>query len=267
MAAVGSQTVLPAATLGTGVAAAEQALLLAAYAPTGTLAIRSTMLVAGASFEGRGVAASSQLAMLIAYRTGATANLTNRVWSFVLDGHTFYVITLGEQGTFVYDFLTGQWAKWETAGLNTWNMEIGTTWKGDIIAADRQNPVIWRLDPTSFLDDDYKTQTRKVTGGLPVRGRDFIGNYAFRLTASLGTPTVPLTAPATIPEVELLTSDDQGKTFFSHGKLTLIVDDFTQELAWRSLGDMKAPQRVFKIVDTGAIVRVSGADAEVDGED
>jgi hypothetical protein len=96
-------------------------------------------------------------------------------------------------------------------------MEIGTVWKGKIIAADQSNPVIWELDPTSFIDDDFKPQTRVVTGGLSMRNRAFIPNYAFRVTASLGLPEVPLTVPATEPTVLLETSDDQGNSYQSHG--------------------------------------------------
>ena len=266
MGGVSSQITLSASTEGQGVVATSQAVMLVAYAPPSTLAIRSTNLVMSASTEGQGIGASSQVVMLVAYRTGSIENLTNRAWTFSLDGHTFYVLTLGEQGTFVYDELTGSWAKWQTAGLPGWNMEIGTTWRGDIIAADQQNPIIWRLDPESFIDDDFKPQTRKVTGGLAMRQRAFIANYSFTVTASMGVPEVPLTLPATIPTVRLRFSDDQGKTFFDAGSLILDADDFVQTLEWRSLGTMQAPQRVFEITDTGAIARLDGADAEVGEE-
>lgn len=266
MGLVSSQVILSAATEGQGVVAASQVVTLAAYAPPSTLAVRSTQVVTAASTEGQGIPAVSQVVVLAAYKTGSLENLNNRAWSFSLDGHTFYVLTLGEQGTFVYDDLTEQWAKWQTEGLPGWNMEIGTTWRGDIIAADQQNPIIWRLDPESFIDDDFKPQTRKVTGGLAMRQRAFIANYSFTVTASMGVPEVPLTAPATVPTVTLRFSDDQGKTFFDAGSRTLNPDDFVQTLEWHSLGTMRPPQRVFEITDVGAIARIDGADAEVGEE-
>ncbi len=94
----------------------------------------------------------------------------------------------------------------------------------------------------------------------------FITNYSFSLTASLGKPDVPLTVPITLPTVKLSFSDDQGKTFTDAEILTLTNGDFTQRLDWRSLGTMQAPQRIFKITDTGAIARIDGADAEVGEE-
>ena len=207
---------------------------------------------------------TSLLAMLVAYRTGSIENLEARTWEFTLDGHTFYVLTLGEQGTFVYDFSTRQWAQWITGGLNTWNMEIGTTWKGVVVAADQSNPIIWQLTPSSFIDDGFKTMKRVVTGGLFVRQRQVVPNYAFRITASVGSPEFATTIPATVPEVALEFSDDQGKTFTGAGALTLVMDDQEQELAWMSLGAIKAPLRVFRVTDIGGIASIYGADAEVE---
>lgn len=266
MPGVVSQTVLQVATEGQGVSALSQAAMLVAYAPPGALAVRTTFSVLQVSTEGQGIPACSHAFLLVAYRTGNVENLKSRAWTFTLDGHTFYVVTLGEQGTYAYDQTTQQWAQWKTLGLTSWNMEIGTTWRGDIIAADQNNPIIWRLDPESFIDDDFKPQVRKVTGGLAMRQRAFIANYAFRVTASLGTPAVPATLPATVPVVTFRYSDDQGKTFTTPDPITLISGDFTQVLEWTSLGTMQAPQRIFEIEDTGAIARIDGADAEVGKE-
>lgn len=261
-----SKTVLQAATEGQGINASNQLVMLVAHAPPGALIMRSSFTAMQAAIEGQGVPACSHLQLLVAYRSTPPEDLKSRAWTFALDGHTFYVITLGEQGTYVYDQTTQQWARWQTQGFSSWNMEIGTTWRGDVIAADRDNPIIWRLNPDSFIDNDFKAQIRKVTGGLAMRQRAFIANYSFSLTASLGTPDVPLTAPITLPTVKLSFSDDQGKTFTDAETLTLTLDDFTQRLDWRSLGTMQAPQRIFKITDTGAIARIDGADAEVGEE-
>lgn len=266
MAGVVTQTGVQAATAGQGVPAVTQFGALAAYAPPAAQAVQSSQFALQAATVGQGVPAVSQSAVLVAYRTGATEDLTTRAWTFTLDGHEFYAVTLGEQGTWVYDRSTQQWAQWQTDGYSSWNMEVGTTWRGMVIAGDRDNPVIWLLNPGSHIDNDFKPQTRKVTGGLSVRNRTFISVYAFRLTASLGVPDVPITAPATLPTVRLRYSDDQGKTYIDAGELTLEEGNNTQELAWLSLGQMQAPGRVFEITDVGAVVRINGADAEHDEE-
>lgn len=267
MAGVVSQSVLQAATQGNGVAAVSQSQMLVAYAPPSAKQVRSSQLVAQANYLGQGVTAVSQMTALVAYRVQPSEDLTARAWEFTLDGHTFYVVTLGNQGTWVYDFTTGEWSEWETDGYGSWNMERGVTWKGEVIAADRENPVIWRLDPTSFIDDDYKTQTRVVTGGLAVRNRVFPAVNAFRLTASKGQFDVANTVPATEPTVQLEYSDDQGKTYSDAGTVTISLDAFTQDIQYLSLGSMQAPGRIFRVTDTGAVARIDGADAEIEGED
>ncbi len=264
--AVSGQTIIQVATKGQGVGANSQTVMLVAFAPPSAGKVKTSQIIIQTATEGLAIPASSHAFMLIAYRVGNVEDLKSRAWTFTLDGHTFYVVTLGEQGTYVYDQTTQQWARWQTQGFSSWNMEIGTTWRGDVIAADQSNPIIWRLDPESFIDDDFKPQIRKVTGGLAMRQRAFIANYAFRVTASLGTPAVPLTAPPTVPVVTFRYSDDQGKTFTAPDPVTLGVGDFTQTIGWLSLGTMQPPQRIFEIEDTGAIARIDGADAEVGEE-
>ncbi len=263
-AAISSQALMQAATDGTPVSATSQLAMLAAYAPPSTFAVRTAMSVMQASTEGTPVSATSQAVMLVAYVTGPIENLKVRAWSFTLDGHTFYALTLGEQGTYVYDMITEQWSRWRTAGLTGWNVENGTTWKTNIIGSDQSNPIIWEVDPNSFLDDDFKPITRIVTGGIPLRLRTFAANYSFRIVASLGRPDVPVTAPPTVPTVTLEYSDDQGETYVSAGSIEREVGKFTQELQWLSLGVMQAPQRVFRVTDVGAIVRLDSADTQHD---
>lgn len=265
-----SQLAMQVASEAEGITASAQLAIMVAHYPDVTESIRAGMVfIQAATVDLTGKPASSQQSMLVAYRTGVIENLSNRAWAFALDGHTFYVITLGDTGTFVYDQSTNEWAQWQTAGMPVWNMEIGTTWKGRIIAADQANAVIWALEPRSFLDDDFKPITRRVSGGLSLRQRLFIENYAFRITASLGKFDLPTTVPATIPTVGLRVSDDQGHTWFDAGTLTLVEGKWTQKLAWTSLGTMQAPQRIFEVTDTGGVTRIDGADAEIgdDGTD
>ncbi len=285
MATASSQAVIQAAIVSDGGAASSQAVMLVAFTPPGTRHVRTSQTVIQAAVAEQSVPATSSLvmlsavaeksvpatssaAMLVAYRTGSVENLTQRAWSFTFDGHPFYALTLGEQGTFLYDTVTGKWSKWQTTGLNTWNMELGTGWgdDGGVYAFDQANPVIWRLDPTSFLDDGFKVMTRRVSGALYTRNRVNIENYAVRLTASYGKVDVPLTDPATLPVVTLRVSDDQGNTFFNAGSVELVPGQFSQELQWLSLGLITPPMRIFEITDTGAVARISGADAELGDE-
>lgn len=261
------QQITQAAVVAASKPGVAQTQLLVAISPVPTRNARVGQTVGLVAVVGTvGNPSVVQACVQVAYKTGGTENLLNRSWSFVLDGHTFYAVTLGEQGTYVYDQITQQWAKWQTAGLSGWNMEIGTVWQGKVIAADQANPTIWEMDPDSAIDDEFKPITRIATGGYPVRGRDQPANYVYRITASVGVPEVPLTAPVTVPTVQLTYSDNQGKTFQDAGTLDMPVGDFVKQFQWLSLGSMQQPGRIFNITDTGAMVRLDGSDADIEGQ-
>tara|TARA_R110000772_G_C13310278_1_gene440220 strand:- start:12115 stop:12924 length:810 start_codon:yes stop_codon:yes gene_type:complete len=266
-AAKSGQLVLQAAMEGSGTTKVNMTVMMASYAPPATYSTDSGGLYLMAGMVEMGLPRTTQGLMLVAYKTAAPENLASRAWTFTLDGHTFYVITLGNQGTFLYDMDTKQWAQWKTEGYTNWNMEQGTNWQGKIIAADTENPILWELDPTSFIDEGFRPQTRVVTGALAMRGRDYPQNYAFRVTASMGQVD-SVTGSEDFPgTVQLRHSDDQGNTWVDDGVLTVEEDNYIQVLQWLSLGSMQPPKRIFEITDIGAVARLSGADAEVDGED
>ena len=74
------------------------------------------------------------------------------------------------------------------------------------------------------------------------------------LNVSLGAPTVTGAA------ITLRTSDDGGHSFYSHGDVTITPANYSQEIAWRGLGLIRAMGRVFEITDRGAAVRINAAD-------
>jgi hypothetical protein len=55
-----------------------------------------------------------------------------RARSFTLDGHTFYVLDLGPEGTWLWDQVTGQWCTFETDGYGKWSFANGTMWGSHI---------------------------------------------------------------------------------------------------------------------------------------
>lgn len=183
-----------------------------------------------------------------------------KAWAFVLDGHIFYVLGTTNRGTLLYDLSSGQWHVWKTGGRTYWNMERGVMWRGRILAADNSTAQIWELDPDAVRDESVPAQEieRVVTGFLPLRGRDSVRQGALRLTASVGDPSVAGAA------VTMRYSDDGGNTWSNPFTVTLAEGDFDQTISFRSLGRIRAPGRLWEITDTGAAVRIDGADADLD---
>lgn len=186
-----------------------------------------------------------------------------RAWSFVLDGHTFYVLDLGSQGTWAYDKSTNQWAQFITKGYAQWNFANGCMWGQRIVAGDMLTTDVWEMQPGALFDNGAKEITHVVTGGVATRNRIYHSVDSFFLACSVGQ----LQDAGAAAKVTLSFSDDQGKTWTSMDTYTLTQGDFSGEIAWRSLGSFAAPGRIFKITDTGGFLRIDGADAGIDGFD
>lgn len=206
----------------------------------------------------------SQLAGLAVTNDTVIENFKQRAWTFTLDGHEFYVLTLGEFGTWVWDATTQTWSEWQTQGYPGWNFEGGIVWYDEVVIGhDIQNPIVWKLTPDSSIDETFREQERVVTGLVDVRGiSSGMSVGALRLTASVGD--VQSQRPAT---VSVRYSDDNGKSWRGPYSIVLDSDDDNQRLAWRSLGTIKAPGRVFEIKDFGGMIRIDDALIDIDGED
>jgi hypothetical protein len=204
------------------------------------------------------VVRTSQYPVLAVYGDGAPADLSLRAWGYTMDGHRMYVLHVGEEGTFVYDFTTGQWSEWITSGYTaSWNAHLGLNWGSEeiVVAGDRQNPEVWIVDPDTFVDEGFKPIVREVTAILTHTGSPWRVLDAVRLYASVGDPSA---TPATI---ELSYSDDFGVSYEvpADGLVTIDpLDDF-QEIEWLSLGAFRAPGRVIRVKDSGGVARIDRA--------
>lgn len=212
----------------------------------------------------------SQTRVLAVYK-GRAENRHLRAWGFTLDDHDFYVLRLGDSETLVYDLTTKQWSVWNGDRLPVWRAHQGYTWVGqgratygqgystNIVAGDDNLGILWILDPKQGYDDgsaraDPAPFTRIVTGMLPARLRDTYRCAGVYVTMALGDPTQEGAA------ITLKISDDGGKSYWSAGSIEVIADNYEQEIAWRSLGLMRAPGRVFSLEDDGATARIDGLD-------
>lgn len=243
----------------------SQLALLALYLPPqANLAYDSQVaeMVLRSAGETNVTAFNSQQAVLVLYQIGIPDPPRARCWSFTLDGHTFFVMDLAAEGTFLYDTVTSQWCRFRTYGIDQWNFQNGCQWGNIVVGADLLTDEVWQQVPTKTLDEGWRDIAHAVTGGLTSRSRTYISCDALRLAASIGLLDTLNGATMT-----LRFSDDQEATWSDPYTIDLIVDDFDGELAWRSLGSFMAPGRIFEITDLGGLIRIDGADAFLNGFD
>lgn len=221
-------------------------------------------------WSGDGFVQASQAYVRVVAR-GRIENPRLNAWKFKLDNHEFYVLRLGENKTLVFDMLTRQWSWWGSPLRNTWRANTGFNWKtpgtsaflfgSNVVCGDDNTGVLWILDPEQGYDDspivsDETPQKffRKATAQVISRGRAFIPVYDLYLTASPSAPAYPSA------EVSLKYSDNGGQTFVNAGNIPVQFNNYVQEYAWRSLGRIQAPGRIFQIEDDGAFARIDGLD-------
>lgn len=238
---------------------ASQLVVLAAFGPSQTrytFNSQSVLLAAYGTEEENVSTRVSQSAVLAAYGTGIPGTSKSESWTFILDGHRFYVLPLGPEGTWAYDTTTKEWCKLRTDGYDGLNFENGVMWGIRVIGGDALYSYLYELDPNQPLDEGWRPVQHMTTGGIPTRSHDSIGVNNFTLTASPG-----LLGEAD-QTMSLAFSDDNGVTWSQEFELPL-TGESTQTLLWPALGSFSSPGRVFRITDYAGPIRIDGADVEL----
>lgn len=198
-----------------------------------------------------------------------------RAWTFTLDGHDFYVLRLGNIETLVYDVASGEWSVWGSSDSALWRAYDGVNWIGgrrlgsefgsDVVVSDDGNGALYFLAPELTTDDDAfsgadvpRPFRRQFTAqAILESGYDFVACYGAQLFGSNGSDA---------GDVTLAVSDDRGSTYEDVSTLTIEEGELQFRLSWPSLGSMRAPGRLFRVTDYGALQRIDGMQMET-GED
>lgn len=209
---------------------------------------------------------ASQLIILVAAR-GRVSDPRVLAWTYTQDGHDYYVLRLGMDETLVYDTNTDQWYNWGSGESSLWRPYDGTNWLGgtalggiwsNVVVGDDGNGSLYFLNPGGDLDDhpldggDAYPFRRMITGQVvSPRGYSAYPCYGVELLGSIGQ-----TGDPALTAVGLEVSDDRGQSYVSCGTVDVPVDAFDARVNWRSLGSIRAPGRLFRVTDYGALKRV-----------
>lgn len=229
-----------------------------------------------ASFAGVLVVANNagvinvQQAFVFALVRGNIYNPKLRAWWFELDAHEIFVLNLGGEKTLCYDLTTEKWLWWSNPNDLHWRACCGTNWVqsgsvafghgSDVVVGDDSTGILWILDPMQGYDDPLGAVAREegtpvpfprvATGQILARGREFISCYEVYITCLPGNPAF------TGAEITLEYSDDAGRSYVSAGSIVAEEGNFQQEIAWKSLGQIGAPGRLFRLTDNGVVRQI-----------
>lgn len=165
------------------------------------------------------------------------------VWSFSMDGHSYYVLTLGTVATFVYDVLTESWLSWTDTNNNPWIGQIGAQASGSLVyASNPASPGLFTVSG-AYTDDSGVPITREVMGGLAIIGPP-IRCDNFGVVVDSGGGSDPLNAM----EIDLQWSDDQGQTYSAWQPMYAgAAGQYSVQPVARMLGIMRQPSRIFHL--------------------
>jgi len=202
-----------------------------------------------AEVQGKVVNEVSQLVMLTMARTDPGKRQL-RAFTFNQDGHSFYVLQLGELGTIIYDQLTGKWSEWATQQYNNWKANYGITWQSGALAGSIDSNMVYDINPDYMFDERNIPIVSVITGAYPMRMRNSVTCDEIMITSSVGW------VPGTVnSQLKLRTSDDFSLTWVDRGTLDMTTATPQTEVSWRSLGLINAPGRVFELTDLGGAAK------------
>jgi hypothetical protein len=169
----------------------------------------------------------------------------HRAWAFAYQGHEFYCLTIGVQGTRVYDVSTGTWLEFSSYGRKRWRAHLGAQTSGNlIVAGDDTDGTLWQLDPDAS-NDNGDPLVREVIGGVSILGAATLCT-SFSLACMTGHANI--IDPGNHPVVQMRYSDDGGNTWSIWREMGLGKrGHYGREVALTRLGMMKPPGRLFML--------------------
>jgi hypothetical protein len=178
-----------------------------------------------------------------------------RAFDFAWQGHEFYALEIGGEGTFLYDLSAGTWCERASYNATVWKGRCARQIGAVVLIGGSSGGAVYQLDADQ-LTDAGEAIVRVFTCAVPVQGAGRVANLM--LNCSVGNA-------ASEPQIGVRWSDDQGRTF-SEWRYASLGDtgEYRTRVVWRALGMMDFPGRVYEFRCSDQVaLRLSGADYNV----
>ena len=170
-----------------------------------------------------------------------------RAFSYREEGHIFYVLTLPQQFTVVYDAATGFWHERETFGSNSWRAQNYVSAFNKNLVGDSSSGQIFQMDLDLYTEAG--TTIERIATTPPIQASaDYVRHSYLRIDFEAG---VGLTVgQGSDPKCMLSWSDDGGKTFGSElfegfGK----IGEYEHITYWNGLGKSRVRNYRVRVTD------------------
>ena len=178
-------------------------------------------------------------------------------WGFAWQGHVFYCLTIGDQGTFVYDLTTDRWSKWLTYGQDRWLPGLGCIgWDNFPLVGDTVTGSIYSLSQAKFSDEDtpivgYLTFGQALSGQRPTLPS---------LTIEMVTGYATEVGQGSNPIVQVRFSRDGGIVYGPWRQAGLgLQGEYNKRVRFNRIGQFKPPGIIGELMVSDPVPRrVSG---------
>jgi hypothetical protein len=170
--------------------------------------------------------------------------------SYTVAGHQFYQINLTTT-TWVYDFRSGMWSEWQTAG-SRFAPDLAVSYQGQTLVADYRASTLYALDTAKYTDNGT-TIMREFTGRHITDNLDRIS--CPNLTLDMETGVGLTSGQGSAPQIMLQVSKDGGHTFGSELWASMgAVGNYLTRVVWRRLGVARDWVFRFRVSDPVKVV-------------
>lgn len=157
---------------------------------------------------------------------------------FAVDGHTFYVLTLGTNATWVYDLTSRKWAKWSSGTFDFLRVGQFAVLGERAICADLLSSAVYAVDPDRRDDAGVEFPVEFMAFLDLAEGQASCANV--RLKCEVGD--APRTGQGSDPKIQMRYSGDEGKSWSGWRERSLgITGASLTEVRWNGLGQIRAP--------------------------
>lgn len=193
----------------------------------------------------------------ISERIAAVDTADVYAWGFPWQGHVFYCLTIGNQGTFVYDVTTQRWAQWSSYGANRWLPGLGCLgFDDEPLVGDTETGTLYTLDQDVFEDDGQPIVGLLTFGKVISGGREIVSMLRVEMATGYATET----GQGSNPIVDVRFSRDGGKVWGPWRSSSLgLAGNYGKRVKFNRCGQFQGPGMIGELRISDPVPRrVSG---------
>lgn len=182
-------------------------------------------------------------------------------FTFRYEGHAFYVLTVPDRGTWVYDASTTQWCEFQTNGREDWVVVGFGSASGRRFVGSRVGNELYDLKVDAFDDDGEAIIWQATSPPVATENNSLARHNFLRIDAGTG---VGLTLGGD-PEIFISWADEDGERFNSPKLMSLgALGDTRKRMFRRRLG--QARSRTYRLQGSDPVaLSLIGAYVDIEG--